>query len=118
MEPSETSSTSENQSKELADKKAFNEFVARARAMARKKKEASGSKAAVESVGSPGSLGSVESVEPAEEMVCCKGIVHIAYRGIADDRVYMSYSRLWNEIRFFRPNGLKVFCADCRSRVL
>lgn len=115
MEPSETSSTSENQSKELADKKAFNEFVARARAMARKKKEASGSKAAIESVES---VEPVESDEPAEEMVCCKGIVHIAYRGIADDRVYMSYSRLWNEIRFFRPNGLKVFCADCRSRVL
>jgi hypothetical protein len=115
MEPSETSSTSENKSKELADKKAFNEFVARARAMARKKKEASGSKSAVESAES---VGSAEPAEPAEEMVCCKGMVHIAYRGIADDRVYISYSRLWNEIRFFRPNGLKVFCADCRSRVL
>lgn len=79
------------------EKKAFKALVAGIRSLARKKKA---------------------EPEAAEEMVCCKGIVHIAYRAIADDRLYISYSRKWNEIRFFRPNGLRVFCADCRSRVL
>lgn len=49
---------------------------------------------------------------------CCNGVVHIAYRGLSDDRQYIAYSRKWDEIRFFKPNGLKVFCADCRRRLL
>lgn len=53
-----------------------------------------------------------------EEEVCCNGIVHIAYRGVSDDRMYISHSRHWREIKYFRPQGLKVFCADCRNRVL
>ena len=53
-----------------------------------------------------------------EEEVCCNGIVHIAYRGVSDDRMYISHSRHWREIKYFRPQGLKVFCADCRTRVL
>jgi hypothetical protein len=50
--------------------------------------------------------------------VCCNGNVHIAYRGISDDRLYISYSRRWSEVKYFRPQGLKVFCADCRKRIL
>ena len=90
------------------DKRAMRDFVASARALARKKK------------GSPqaGDKSQAEDSSPAEDLVCCKGVVHIAYRGIADDRMYLSYSRQWNEIRFFRANGLRVFCADCRHRVL
>ena len=90
------------------DKKALRDFVASARALARKKK------------GSPqaGDKSQAEDSSQEEDLVCCNGIVHIAYRGIADDRIYLSYSRQWNEIRFFRPNGLRVFCADCRHRVL
>jgi hypothetical protein len=57
--------------------------------------------------------------EPAAENdLCCNGKVHIAYRGMSDDRLYMSYSRHWNEVKFFKPNGLRVFCADCRRRLL
>jgi hypothetical protein len=55
--------------------------------------------------------------EPESE-TCCNGNVHIAYRGLADDRMYMAYGRKWKEVRFFRPNGLRAFCADCRRRLL
>lgn len=59
-----------------------------------------------------------QASENESEEFCCQGVVHIAYRGVSDDRLYMAYSRAWNEVRFFRPNGLKVFCADCRRRLL
>ncbi|MDQ5937647.1 MAG: hypothetical protein QG574_5006 [Cyanobacteriota bacterium erpe_2018_sw_21hr_WHONDRS-SW48-000092_B_bin.40] len=90
------------------DKKALRDFVASARALARKK--------TAKPAQAEDNAATDNTVE--EELVCCKGIVHIAYRGIADDRMYLSYSRQWNEIRFFRPHGLRVFCADCRHRVL
>ncbi|CAN5369733.1 hypothetical protein BH11CYA1_BH11CYA1_30500 [soil metagenome] len=93
------------------DKKALRDFVAGARAMARKKKLMPTEAALTSQESGPESI-------PEEELVCCKGVVHIAYRGVADDRMYLSYSRQWKEIRFFRPNGLRVFCADCRHRVL
>jgi len=57
-------------------------------------------------------------VEEEEDELCCDGIVHIAYRGVSDDRMYVAYSRKWNELRFFRQNGLRVFCAGCRRRLL
>ncbi len=100
------------------DKKALRDFVASARALARKK---TAKPAQAEDNAATASIptASVPTDSTAEEeLVCCKGIVHIAYRGIADDRMYLSYSRQWNEIRFFRPHGLRVFCADCRHRVL
>ncbi len=56
--------------------------------------------------------------EAVVENPCCSNIVHIAYRGVSDDRMYMAYSRKWAEVKFFRPIGLRVFCADCRRRVL
>ncbi|HEY9778121.1 MAG TPA: hypothetical protein V6C81_30435 [Planktothrix sp.] len=63
-----------------------------------------------------------EPVAPAPEedeaQQCCNGKVHIAYRGMADDHLYMAYSRKWSEVRFFKPHGLRVFCADCRRRLL
>jgi len=95
------------------DKKALRDFVASARALARKK---TAKPAQAEDSTATARTATDRTVE--EELVCCKGIVHIAYRGIADDRMYLSYSRQWNEIRFFRPHGLRVFCADCRHRVL
>lgn len=52
------------------------------------------------------------------EETCCAGQVHIAYRGLSDDKQYVAYSRAWNEVKFFRQNNLKVFCADCRRRLL
>lgn len=56
--------------------------------------------------------------EEPEDELCHSGSVHIAYRGVADDRMYIAYSRHWNEVKFFRPVGLRVFCADCRRRLL
>lgn len=52
------------------------------------------------------------------ENPCCGGVVHIAFRGVSDDRMYISYSRKWPEVKYFRPCGLRVFCADCRRRLL
>lgn len=49
--------------------------------------------------------------------LCCNGNVHIAYRGLADDRMYISYDRKWKEVKYFRQNSLKVFCADCRRHI-
>jgi hypothetical protein len=58
-----------------------------------------------------------ETVEQDEEL-CCEGKVHIAYRGISDDKMYVSYNRRWDEVKFFKPNGLRVFCKACRRRLL
>ncbi len=66
-------------------------------------------------------LGRKEVVEtPAEEEdeTCCEGVVHIAYRGVSDDKMYVAYNRKWPEVKFFKPNGLRVFCAGCRRRLL
>ena len=53
-----------------------------------------------------------------DENPCCSGTVQIAFRGIADDRMYISRGRKWAEVKFFKQNGLRVFCADCRRRLL
>ncbi len=98
MEPSDTDKNAAKSENAGSKKKALSDLVSGIRSLAKKKKAA--------------------AAEPAEQMVCCKGIVHIAYRGLTDDRMYISYSRRWNEIRYFRPHGLRVFCADCRHRVL
>lgn len=55
--------------------------------------------------------------ETAEETRCCRNLVHIAYRGVSDDRLYVAYGRKWADLRYFKPKGLKVFCADCRRRL-
>lgn len=61
----------------------------------------------------------VDTAPPVEEEeLCCQGKVHIAYRGISDDRMYMARDRKWSEVKFFRPNSLRVFCVDCRRRLL
>ncbi len=48
---------------------------------------------------------------------CCSNIVHIAYRGVSDDRLYLASNRKWQEVKFFRPKGLRVFCKACRRRI-
>ncbi len=57
------------------------------------------------------------TVEEQSEQ-CCEGKVNIAYRGVSDERLYMAYGRKWPEVRYFKPHGLRVFCADCRRRLL
>ena len=59
-----------------------------------------------------------EAPEEEEDELCCEGKVHIAYRGISDDKMYVSYNRRWAEVKFFKPNGLRVFCSGCRRRLL
>lgn len=55
--------------------------------------------------------------EPVGE-TCCSGSVHIAFRGKADDRMYIAYSRDISEVAFFRQaSNIRVYCADCRRRV-
>lgn len=63
-------------------------------------------------------LPSEEKAVDNNQSVCCNDNVHIAYRGVSDDHMYMAYDRKWAEVKFFRPNGLRVFCADCRRRLL
>jgi hypothetical protein len=48
---------------------------------------------------------------------CCSEQVHIAYRGISDDRLYIAYNRKWREVKYFRPNGLRIFCTVCRHQI-
>jgi hypothetical protein len=52
-----------------------------------------------------------------DETPCCSNIVHIAYRGVSDDRLYLAQDRKWQEVKFFRPKGLRVFCKECRRRI-
>lgn len=67
-------------------------------------------------------LGKKKEPEPAKEeeitIPCCSEDVHIAFRGMADDKLYMARNRKWSEVRFYKQNGLRVFCAICRHRVL
>lgn len=62
---------------------------------------------------------SAEEKESEDEILvpCCSEIVHIAYRGKADDKLYIAYKRKWQELRYYQANGLRVFCAVCRHRV-
>ena len=60
----------------------------------------------------------VSSVEEEVDDVCCSGLVKIAYRGVSDDRLYLADGRKWGDVRFFKPRGLRVFCAGCRRRLL
>ncbi len=48
---------------------------------------------------------------------CCSDKVHIAYRGVSDDRLYIAYERKWSEVKFFRPKNLRVYCQQCRHRI-
>lgn len=63
-----------------------------------------------------GTSPAAESEEDAKP--CCGGVVHIAYRGASDDHLYVAYTRKWTEVKFFKPRGLRVFCAGCRRRLL
>lgn len=53
-----------------------------------------------------------------EEIPCCGTGVHIAFRGISDDRLYLARDRKWVEVRYYKPHGLRVFCAGCRHRLI
>ncbi len=69
--------------------------------------------AKVEHAVSPQSISNTKENAPP----CCSNIIHIAYRGVSDDRLYLSYDRKWQELKYFRPKGLRAFCKECRRRV-
>ena len=59
------------------------------------------------------------AVEEEDLRPCCgQEHVHIAFRGKSDDRLYLTYNRTWQEVRYYQPNGLRVFCVKCRRRLL
>src|SRR5271166_4829649 len=60
----------------------------------------------------------MEDALAAAPEVCCSGRAHIFFRGVSDDRLYVARDRHWNEVKYFRPRGLRVFCAHCRRRLL
>jgi hypothetical protein len=62
--------------------------------------------------------GSQAEVAQSATIECCSDQVNIAYRGVSDDRLYVAYGRRSVDIKFFKPRGLKVFCAACRKRLL
>jgi hypothetical protein len=59
----------------------------------------------------------IDSASSDADELCCDGGVHIFYRGVSDDRLYKSADRHWREVKYFRQNGLKVFCKQCRRRL-
>lgn len=61
--------------------------------------------------------GAAASPKEDVETACCSDQVHIAFRGVSDERLYIVYGRRWHEVQFYKANGLKVFCAQCRRRV-
>jgi hypothetical protein len=56
--------------------------------------------------------------EQSENVICCgSDKIHIAYRGLADERQYIEYNRKYEDLRYFRKNYLKIYCATCRRRI-
>lgn len=49
---------------------------------------------------------------------CHKDTVHIFVRGLADGKLHSAKNRNWSDFRFYKKDGLKVFCAVCRKRIL
>lgn len=49
---------------------------------------------------------------------CHKDKVHIFVRGLADGKLHSAKNRNYSDIRFYKKQGLKVFCVVCRKRIL
>ena len=49
---------------------------------------------------------------------CHKDKVHIFVRGLADGKLHSAKSRNYSDFRFYKKDGLKVFCAVCRKRLV
>lgn len=60
----------------------------------------------------------LSQAESDKVVACCSSEVHIAFRGVSDNKLYVAKNRHWQEVRFYKPNGLRVFCVQCRHRVL
>lgn len=49
---------------------------------------------------------------------CHKDKVHIFVRGLADGKLHAAKNRNYSDFRFYKKDGLRVFCAVCRKRLL
>ena len=49
---------------------------------------------------------------------CHKDKVHIFIRGLADGKLHAAKNRNYSDFRFYKKQGLKVFCAVCRKRLV
>ena len=55
---------------------------------------------------------------PEDFDFCHKEKVHIFIRGLADGKIHAAKSRNYSDFRFYKKDGLKVFCAVCRKRLI
>ena len=55
---------------------------------------------------------------PKDFQFCHKDKVHIFVRGMADGKMHAAKNRNYSDFRFYKKDGLKVFCAVCRKRLL
>lgn len=60
-----------------------------------------------------------EDFKLSEDIVFChKEKVHIFIRGLADGKLHSAKNRYYSDIRFYKKENLKVFCAVCRKRIV
>ena len=55
---------------------------------------------------------------PQDFNFCHKDKVHIFVRGLADGKLHAAKNRNYSDFRFYKKEGLKVFCAVCRKRLV
>ena len=55
---------------------------------------------------------------PEDFEFCHKETVHIFIRGLADGKLHVARNRNYSDFRFYKKQGLKVFCAVCRKRLV
>ena len=54
---------------------------------------------------------------PKDFVFCHKDKVNIFVRGLADGKLHVARNRNYSDFRFYKKDGLKVFCAVCRKRI-
>ena len=65
------------------------------------------------------SFGTTEEFQlPEDFKFCHKDKVHIFIRGLADGKLHAAKNRNYSDFRFYKKQGLKVFCAVCRKRLV
>ncbi len=55
---------------------------------------------------------------PPDFKFCHKETVHIFVRGLADGKMHVARNRNYSDFRFYKKQGLRVFCAVCRKRLV
>lgn len=55
---------------------------------------------------------------PDNTAFCHKDKVHIFVRGLADNKLHSAKNRNHTDVRFYKKENLKVFCAVCRKRIM